>query len=97
MFKSIFDDVVSFFSEHNSVDSSPMGSTGMEEPSLNPMTGIPMCGDSGLDVCGNPYGMDLSHDTSTIPDSWSSDSSLFSADDNSFSSSSDFDSGSSWD
>lgn len=33
-------------------------------PCCNPATGLPMCGDGpgGMDIAGNPYGMDCSHD-----------------------------------
>ena len=36
----------------------------MDSPSLNPATGLPMMG-GGLDVGGNPYGMDL-HSSDTV-------------------------------
>jgi len=45
------------FGDDTDATSSPV----MDSPSINPATGLPMMGShiGGLDVGGNPYGMDL--------------------------------------
>jgi len=44
-------------------------------PGINPATGLPMMDCSNtIDVAGNPFGVDLHHDTTPISDSFSSTS-----------------------
>lgn len=37
------------------------------DPGINPATGLPMAGDSGIDVGGNPYGTDMSDHFDSSP------------------------------
>lgn len=52
------------------------GTTGLDLIEINPANGLPMIGGSaGVDIEGNPYGLDSAHDhmgSSAFDDSWSS-------------------------
>lgn len=69
---SIADDISS------SAGMNSFGTNSLDEFAINPANGLPMVGGTGgVDVAGNPYGTDFSHDhlrSSGIDDSWSSSS-----------------------
>jgi|APLak6261664640_1056046.scaffolds.fasta_scaffold04063_2 hypothetical protein len=65
-------------------------------PDINPANGLPMIDGSHIDVAGNPYGSDLSHDTSSYNHDWGSSSHDWGSSSSSFDSSSSFGGGSDW-
>jgi len=69
---SITDDISS------SAGIDPFATNSLHEFAINPANGLPMVGGTGgVDVEGNPYGTDFSHDhlsSSGIDNSWSSSS-----------------------
>ena len=64
-------------------------------PSINPASGLPMMGDSMIDVAGNPYGTDSNDSASVFNDDPTSTFSDSSFDDNNSSFNSSFDDGAS--
>ena len=87
-------------STHDMFDNSSMTEidTSWDDNAINPANGLPMVGGTGgIDVEGNPYGTDFSHDDtfgtgSSIDDSFSNGfDDSFSSMDDSFSSGSSFD------
>lgn len=71
-----FDRIFGWFSFGSVGDSSPDSAPAQDETcTTNPATGLPMVsGCGGVDVGGNPYGMNL-HDNWTHSTSWDSSSS----------------------
>lgn len=71
-----FDRIFGWLSSGNMGDSSPDSVPSQDETcTTNPATGLPMVsGWGGVDVGGNPYGMNL-HDNWTHSTSWDSSSS----------------------
>ena len=59
----------SLFDDADSTTNSPLGAcpsmSPMDDHAINPANGLPMIGGiAGIDIEGNPYGTDWSHDTS---------------------------------
>jgi hypothetical protein len=55
--------------------SGPFGASSFDDFAVNPANGLPMIGGTGgVDIEGNPFGTDFSHDymtSSSFDDSWS--------------------------
>ncbi|WP_243020053.1 hypothetical protein [Simplicispira sedimenti] len=75
--KSVSSSIADGISSSAGIDS--FGINSLDDFAINPANGLPMVdGTGGVDVEGNPYGTDFSHDhlsSSGIDDSWSSSSS----------------------